>query len=31
VDVDLGNRVKRGIRALEKGAHGPEGDGRILC
>src|SRR2546429_6655857 len=29
VDVDLGNRVKRGIQALVKGTHGPEVLGRI--
>ena len=29
VDVDLGNRVKRGIQALVKGTHGPEVLGKI--
>jgi phosphoribosylformylglycinamidine cyclo-ligase len=29
VDVDLGNRVKRGIQALVQGTHGPEVLGRI--
>jgi phosphoribosylformylglycinamidine cyclo-ligase len=29
VDVDLGNRVKRGIHQLVKGTHGPEVLGRI--
>jgi phosphoribosylformylglycinamidine cyclo-ligase len=29
VDVDLGNRVKKGIQALVKGTHGPEVLGRI--
>jgi phosphoribosylformylglycinamidine cyclo-ligase len=29
VDVDLGNRVKRGIQTLVKGTHGPEVLGRI--
>jgi len=29
VDVDLGNRVKRGIQAMVKGTHGPEVLGRI--
>ena len=29
VDVDLGNRVKRGIHALVKGTHGPEVLGKI--
>jgi phosphoribosylformylglycinamidine cyclo-ligase len=29
VDVDLGNRVKKGIQALVKGTHGPEVLGKI--
>jgi phosphoribosylformylglycinamidine cyclo-ligase len=29
VDVDLGNKVKRGIQALVRGTHGPEVLGRI--
>lgn len=29
VDVDLGNRVKRGIQTMVKGTHGPEVLGRI--
>jgi phosphoribosylformylglycinamidine cyclo-ligase len=29
VDVDLGNRVKRGIQAMVKGTHGPEVLGKI--
>ena len=29
VDVDLGNRVKRGIQAIVKGTHGPEVLGKI--